>query len=338
MVRSMEDMSQPAGTAPRLLALLSLLQARRDWPGPVLAERLGISLRTVRRDVDRLRDMGYEIRAGRGSVGGYRLDAGAELPPLLLDDDQVTAIAVALQAVPLAAAGVEDAAGRALSTIRRVMPTRLRTRVDAVQFTTLADDASVREVATDDLALLSTAIRTREVVRFDYLGSTRTPQERPRPPRQAEPHHLVAARGRWYLVAWDLGAAEWRIFRVDRMVPRAHTGPRFTPRTVPGEDVQQFVAARFKGGPSNDWPCRGKVVVDLPARAVAPFVDDGVVEDLGAERCGVEVGSWSWTALAALLGRFGADVHVVEPPELRAAFGELAERFARTATSGDPGR
>ncbi|MFE4463597.1 helix-turn-helix transcriptional regulator [Oerskovia sp. NPDC056781] len=331
-------MSQPAGTASRLLALLSLLQARRDWPGPVLAERLGVSLRTVRRDVDRLRDMGYEIRAGRGSVGGYRLDAGAELPPLLLDDDQVMAIAVALQAAPLAAVGVEDAARRALSTIRRVMPGRLRTRVDAVQFTTLADDSPVRVVGTDDLAPLSTAIRAREVVRFDYLGgSARTSQERVQPPRRAEPHHLVAARGRWYLVAWDLGAAQWRIFRVDRMVLRAHTGPRFTPRTVPGDDVQQFVAARFRGGASNDWPCRGKVVVDLPARVVAPFVEDGVVEDLEVERCSVEVGSWSWTALAALLGRFGADVHVVEPPELRAAFGELAERFARTAASGGPG-
>ena len=107
---------------------------------------------------------------------------------------------------------------------------------------------------------------------------------------------------------------------------------------MPGEDVQQFVAARFRGGPSNGWPCRGKVVVELPARAVAPFVEDGIVEDLGDERCGIEVGSWSWTALAALLGRFGADVHVVEPPELRAAFGELAERFARTATSGEPAR
>ncbi|MBE7701403.1 WYL domain-containing protein [Oerskovia sp. Sa1BUA8] len=341
-------MYQPAGTASRLLALLSLLQARREWPGPVLAGRLGVSLRTVRRDVERLRDMGYEITAGRGSIGGYRLDSGAELPPLLLDDDQVTAIAVALRAVPLAGAGVDEAAGRALATIRRVMPSRLRHRVDALQFTTLTADAPANPAGTadvtDDLVLLSTAIRAREVVRFDYTAEavTRTGVEGAaatadllRPPRRAEPHHLVASRGRWYLVAWDLGVADWRIFRVDRMALRAHTGPRFTPRTLPEDDVREFVAARFKGWSANDWPCRGKVVVDLPARAVAPFVEDGVVEDLGPDRCSVEVGSWSWVALAALLGRFEADVHVLQPDELRVAFGELARRFQRASEPGD---
>ncbi|KZM36680.1 helix-turn-helix transcriptional regulator [Oerskovia enterophila] len=329
-------MNQPAATASRLLVLLSLLQARREWPGPVLAERLGVGLRTVRRDVERLRGMGYRITAGRGSTGGYRLDSGAELPPLLLDDDQVTAIAVALRASPLAGAGVEEAAAQALATIRRVMPSRLRHRVDALQFTTLATDAPVSTVGTDDLVLLSGAIRAREVVRFDYgAPGARAGGDVPRPPRRAEPHHLVASRGRWYLVAWDLGVADWRIFRVDRMATRLHTGPRFTPREVPGGDVQEFVAARFTGRHANDWPCRGKVVVDLPARDVAPFVEDGVVEDLGPDKCSVEVGSWSWTALASLLGRLEADVHVLHPQELRLAFGELAQRFQRASDPGD---
>ncbi|WP_369819005.1 WYL domain-containing protein [Oerskovia sp. Root918] len=114
-----------------------------------------------------------------------------------------------------------------------------------------------------------------------------------------------------------------------------HTGPRFTPREVPGGDVQEFVAARFTGRHANDWPCRGKVVVDLPARDVAPFVEDGVVEDLGPDKCSVEVGSWSWTALASLLGRLEADVHVLHPQELRLAFGELAQRFQRASDPGD---
>jgi len=323
-------MGSSGGTASRLLELLTLLQVRREWPGALLAERLDVSRRTVRRDIDRLREMGYQVHAERGSAGGYRLDAGSVLPPLLLDGEQVTAIAVALQATPLAGAGLDEAAMRALATIRQVMPPRLRQRLDAVQVTTLSDsNRPTAPVSTDVLVLLSTAIRTREVVRFDYVSPGAPPADGP--PRRAEPHHLVATHGRWYLVAWDQGAEDWRIFRVDRMVPRAQTGPRFTPRTVPGADVQEFVAARFTGGRSDAWPCRGRVVLELPATDVLPFVDDGVVEDLGAGRCSLEIGSWSWTALAALLGRFDADVHVVHPEELRAAYGHLARRYARAA-------
>jgi predicted DNA-binding transcriptional regulator YafY len=323
-------MGSSASTASRLLALLSLLQVRREWSGSLLAERLDVSRRTVRRDVDRLRAMGYQIHADRGTSGGYRLDPGSELPPLLLDDEQVTAIAVALQVAPLAGAGLDEAASRALATIGQVMPPRLRQRLEAVQVTTL--DGTGRPpvpVATDVLVLLSTAVRAREVVRFDYVGPGESPSEGP--PRRVEPHHLVATHGRWYLVAWDRSAEDWRTFRVDRMAPREHTGPRFVRRTVPGGDVHDFVAARFKGGRTNAWPCRGKVVLDLPAKAVVPFVDDGIVEDLGADGCSLEIGSWSWTALAGLLGRFDADVRVVYPQELRTACGQLARRYARAA-------
>jgi predicted DNA-binding transcriptional regulator YafY len=328
-------------TTSRLLLLLSLLQTRRDWPGSILADRLDISHRTVRRDVDRLREMGYSIAAIKGPDGGYRLDAGAELPPLLFDDDQVIALAVALQAATLTGAGIEEAAVRALTTVRQVMPSRLRHRLDTLEFTTLSAgqvDVAAAAVSPELLITLSTAIRAREVLRFDYAArpgdaagqSTRELAA----PRRVEPHHLVTSSGRWYLVAWDLERDDWRIFRVDRVAPRTSTGPRFTPREIPGGNVHDFVSARFKGSAQvNAWPCRGTVILHLPASEVLPFAADGTVIELGPDRGSYEVGAWSWIALAASLGRFDTAIEVVGPPELAAAFGELAARYAATAAA-----
>lgn len=320
-------------TTSRLLRLLSLLQTRRDWPGPVLAERLDISHRTVRRDVDRLREMGYSIHAVMGPDGGYRLDAGSELPPLLFDDDQVIALAVALQAATLTGAGIEEAAVRALTTVRQVMPSRLRHRLDALAFTTITAQpggTSPTRVAPDVLIALSTAVRSCEVLRFDYASAGRDPGTAP--PRRVEPHGLVTMGGRWYLVAWDLGVLEWRIFRADRIAPRTPNGPRFPPRRIPGDDVAGYVAARFKGSDDRDrWPCVGTVILHLPAQEVAPFAGDGIIEDLGDDRCRFESGSWSWVALAASLNRFDADIDVVGPSELANAFALLAERNAASA-------
>ncbi|TFB97499.1 WYL domain-containing transcriptional regulator [Cryobacterium adonitolivorans] len=328
-------------TTSRLLLLLSLLQTRRDWPGALLADRLQISHRTVRRDVDRLREMGYSIHAMKGPDGGYRLDAGSELPPLLFDDDQVIALTVALQAATVTGAGIEEAALRALTTMRQVMPSRLRHRLDALQFTALparSGDAVTDPVFPDVLIALSAAIRAREVLRFDY--ASRRPVDHttlPIPPRRVEPHHLVTSSGRWYLVGWDLELDGWRIFRADRVAPRIPAGPRFTPREVPGGNVRDYVSARFKGSAQvNTWPCRGTVILGLPASAVLPFAGDGIVEDLGPDRCRYEVGSWSWVALAASLGRFDSTIEVVGPPELSAAFGHLAERYAATASTAQP--
>lgn len=305
-----------------MLRLLSLLQMRRDWSGTLLAERLEVTPRTVRRDVDRLRDLGYSIRATMGPDGGYRLDAGEELPPLLFDDDQVLALAVALQAVSASGAGVEEAAVRALTTVRQVMPSRLRHRFDALQFTAMP--RSETDVDPDVLLAVSMAIRAREVLRFDYGDAD------DRPPRRVEPHHLVTHSGRWYLVAWDLEHDEWRLFRVDRVRPRTPTGPRFVARGIPGGDVSEFVAARFKGSDdANRWPCVGTVILDLPARSVLPFAGDGTVEELDEGRSRLTAGSWSWVALAASLGRFDAEIEVVGPPQLAAAFGELASRYSR---------
>lgn len=327
----------PTATS-RLLNLLSLLQTRRDWPGSLLAERLEVSHRTVRRDVDRLREMGYSIRATMGPEGGYRLDAGSELPPLLFDDDQVVALAVALQAATMTGVGIEEAALRALSTVRQVMPSRLRHRLDALRFITIPagpGDAPPNSVSSEVLITISAAVRAREVLRFDYTSRLPTADLDPAPPRRVEPHHLATSHGRWFLVAWDLDRDAWRLFRADRIAPRTLTGPRFRPREIPGGDVAEYVSARFKGSDkANRWPCNGKVVLHRPARDVLPFAGDGIVEDLGPDRCSLEAGSWSWVALAAALNRFDTDIDVIDPPALTNGFAQLAARNAATASRG----
>lgn len=318
-------------TSARLLTLLSLLQTRRDWPGQLLADRLEISHRTVRRDVDRLREMGYRIRAAKGPDGGYRLEAGSELPPLLFDDDQVVALAVALQAATATGVGIEEDAVRALATVRQVMPSRLRHRLDALQFTTMP--VSPIATAPELLITLSVAVRARDVLRFEYRSSE--PSLDP-VVRRVEPHHLVSSRGRWYLVGWDLDREDWRMFRADRIDPRTPTGPRFMPRELPGGSVTDFVPAHFKGSDRADrWTCNGSAVLDAPVAEVRPYVGDGSVEELGPDRCRLQLGSWSWTSLAASFGRFDADIHDVRPAELRAAMAGLATRYA--AASGDSG-
>ena len=308
-------------TSARLLSLLSLLQVQRDWPGLLLAERLDVSHRTVRRDVDRLRELGYPIAAIKGPDGGYRLEAGKEMPPLLFDDDQAVALAITLQTATTSGAGIDEAAARALNTIRQVMPARLRRRIDAVQFTAVGRDGEQSDVPQDVLTALSGVVRNHEELRFDYAGSD--------VPRRVEPHHLVTQGGRWYLIAWDVDRADWRVFRADRITPKIPTGPRFAPRDLPGGDVASFLTGRFRGsdGSTNDWPCRGEAVLAMSARRAAHFVGDGTVESLGSGRCRVHLGAWSWPALAASFGRFDADIGSVEPAALRGAFEGLAERF-----------
>lgn len=328
-------MTTPASTTARLLRLLSLLQTRRDWPGTLLAERLEVSPRTVRRDVDRLRDLGYAIGATMGPDGGYRLEAGTELPPLLFDDDQALALTIALQTATALGVGgvVEEAAVRALTTVRQLLPAHLRHRLDALEVTTVTNGAGEGRqdpVAPQVLIALSAAIRAREVLRFDYTRRGAPADLEARPPRRVEPHHLATWQGRWYLVAWDLERADWRLFRADRIAPRSPTGPRFPPRQLPGGDVQEFVAARFKGSDVNAWPCTGTVILDLSASQVRPFAGDGIVRELGADRCSLEAGSWSWGSLAASFGLFEAEMEVVGPPELAAAFRVLARRYAAT--------
>lgn len=336
--RRMEDMQK---TSSRLLALLSLLQARRDWPGEDLAERLGITTRTVRRDIDRLRELGYPVRTVKGPAGGYRLQAGTHLPPLLFDDDQAVALAVALQTAATGTTLAEDAA-RALATLRQVMPPRLRHRMDLLHITTVQPPTArdTPQAGAEVLIDLSRAIHAREELRFDYVPSDYAPSPSTSAdnPRRAQPHHLITWHQRWYLVAWDLHREDWRTFRVDRIRPRTPTGPRFTPRELPGGDVSAFITSRFRGkdGTTTDWPCQGEVILRLPAADVAPFAQDGIVEELGSHHCRLTLGSWSWTALAAAIGRFDTDIEVIGPPQLATAFRDLAARYAHAAGTTRP--
>ncbi|MEU6355812.1 WYL domain-containing protein [Streptomyces sp. NPDC047072] len=346
-------------TSSRLLALLSLLQTHRDWSGEDLAGRLDITSRTVRRDIDRLRELGYRITTVKGPAGGYRLEAGTRMPPLLFDDGQAVALAVALRGAAAVTPVAEDAL-RALATVRQVLPPRLRHRIDHLHVTPVRPPETADTPRADPKVLLelSRVIHAHEELRFDYdrtdgprgadpgpadgsrgahpgpSDSTRGPHPGPpHRPRRVHPHHLIAWRDRWYLVAWDLDRDDWRIFRVDRIRPRTPTGPRFTPRELPGGDLAGFVTGRFRGtdGTTADWSCRGAVVLHAPAADVVPFAGDGLVEELAPDRCRLTLGSWSWPALAAALGHFDTDFEVVGPPELATACADLAARFTHAA-------
>lgn len=233
-------------TPARLLKLLSLLQTPREWPGGELAERLDVSPRTIRRDIDRLRDLGYPVEASRGSVGGYRLVAGAAMPPLLLDDEEAVAIAVGLRAgAGHAIEGVDEASVRALAKLEQVLPSRLRHRVSALQNATVPltrGDGSTIDPRT--LTTLASAATGRERLRFAYRSGDGT-----RTKRQVEPYRLVSTGQRWYLVAYDLDREDWRTFRVDRVGEPYATGARFAPRPLPvegaGSDAGSGDAARF---------------------------------------------------------------------------------------------
>ncbi|ROP72479.1 YafY family protein [Curtobacterium sp. PhB115] len=311
-----------SGPSSRMLALLSLLQVHRDWPGDELAGRLEVSPRTVRRDVDRLRGLGYRVESLRGPAGGYRLEAGSELPPLLFDDDQAVAIALALAVAPASGADIAESAARALATVRHVMPSRLRSRIDAVQAVTTSGRTRTDP---DVLVMVSEAVHLHEVLRFTYTGDDEL-----RPFRRVEPHAVVARNGRWYLLDWDLDREDWRTHRIDRITPRMRTRVPFTPRPIPGGDAAAFVSARFKGSDQRDvWPCVGSVTVAAAdARTIAPFLpEDAVVESLSGDRSRVTLGSWSWPGLAGAFAGFAVDFLVEGPDGLRVAASALAGRL-----------
>ncbi|WP_240615120.1 helix-turn-helix transcriptional regulator [Arthrobacter ruber] len=312
------------GSPARMLALLSILQAQRVWPGEMLAERLGVTPRTVRRDIDRLRELGYRIRAVKGPDGGYRMAAGSDLPPLLFDEDQAVAVAVALQNAPSSGVDLDDAAQRALATIRQVMPSRLRHRIDGIRF--IGADTATARVAPTVLETVSAAVRNRTTLRFDYHEDEL--------PRRTQPHAIVARNGRWYLIGWDLDRDDWRIYRLDRMSPRTPTGAVFPPRALPAPDARTYLSARLKGSDAVDrWPCTGEIVIDLPLHEVAPFVGDGTVEELTEGSCRVGLGSWSWDGVLASAVRFGAPFTIMGPEPLCAAARDLGTRLGAASRS-----
>jgi predicted DNA-binding transcriptional regulator YafY len=311
-------------TSARLLRLLSLLQARRDWTSAELATRLDVTTRTVRNDVDRLRRLGYPVDARPGVAGGYRLGTHGALPPLLLDDDEAVAVAVGLRtAASGSVEGIEETSVRALAKLQQVLPSRLRHRIKAFQEYAIPLPVPGPRLDPDVLTLIAGACRDHERLRFDYRSHSGTESR-----RDVEPYRLVNDRRRWYLVAWDTGRADWRTFRVDRVEPRTPTGPRFTPRPLPPDrEIAERVA---RGVGEATWRYRARVIVHAPAAHVRSRIPVPVeVRELGDDRCEFEPGSDHPELLALYLGMLDADFTIVDSPELVAALRVLTARFQR---------
>src|SRR5215203_6407961 len=252
-------------TSSRLLDLLSLLQARRDWPGAELAERLEVSGRTIRRDVGRLRGLGYPVESLTGPAGGYRLRAGAAMPPLLLDDDEAIAIAVGLRTAARASVtGIEETSVRALVKLEQVLPSHLRRRVRALGSATVALPVDGPTVDPQHLTVIAAACRDSECLRFAYRSRDGTDSR-----REVEPHSLVNLGRRWYLVAWDRVREDWRTFRVDRLARPTSSGVRFTPRTLPARDAAAYVEQSITGAPTR---YEARVTLHAPAEHFAGHV------------------------------------------------------------------
>jgi predicted DNA-binding transcriptional regulator YafY len=337
-----------ANTSSRTLRLLSLLQNHRFWPGPELAERLGVSPRTLRRDVDRLRELGYPVTAQPGVDGGYQLASGATLPPLVVDDEEAVALAVGLRLAAEGAAAAQgatdrgtiaEASARALAKVTQVMPARLRRRSEAVAVMTESaswDPARTGQAAAinpDSLASAALACRDTERLRFSYGAASGERTE-----RHVEPHRLVALDRRWYLVAYDLTRNDWRSFRLDRVlsVPRP-TGARFRPRALPTADAAEFVRRNIAAAPGA-W--RVEAVIEASATVIRKRLGRWAsVEEDGPARCVItmtNLDNLDWPVIA--LGLAGADFRIIHPPELTERVREWTERLARSVTREEAAR
>ncbi|WP_329488633.1 YafY family transcriptional regulator [Kitasatospora sp. NBC_01246] len=320
-------------TPARLLNLLSLLQTPREWPGSELAERLQVSSRTIRRDIDRLRALGYPVEATMGAIGGYRLVAGTAMPPLLLDDEEAVAIAVGLRAAAgHAVVGIEEASVRALGKLLQVLPGRLRHRVGALNTATvplLTGDGPT--VDPEDLTVLAGAVTNRERLRFHYRAGDGAETR-----RQVEPNRLVSTGRRWYLVGYDLDRDDWRLFRVDRISEPFPTGARFTPRELPAEDAAAYVASKLRRPAATHTLV---ATLHMPASEVESWISraaDTTVEPVDDRSCRLRSRSDSLGYLAMRLLMLGCEFEVHEPPEMNAHLRALAARAARAADSGGP--
>ncbi len=311
-------------TSARLLALLSLLQLKRDWTSSELAGRLEVSARTVRADIGKLRSLGYPIDARPGVAGGYRLAAGTAMPPLLLDDDEAVAVAVGLGAIATQRLGVEETSLTALAKLEQVLPARLRRRVEAMREATSVVPGAQPPLDLSVLGAVAAAIRSHERLRFGY-----TKPEGDAGARHTEPQRLVAWGPLWYLLAWDLDRDDWRIFRVDRMIPHAPTGARFQPRKIPVDNIVEYVVGRVSQAA---WNYRARVLVHAPATEVAAKIPVPVdIEVLDEATCYIAVGSHDPDRLALSLTQLDADIEVIAGDELAVAFDRLARRFRRAA-------
>jgi predicted DNA-binding transcriptional regulator YafY len=313
-------------TSSRLLSLLSLLQARRDWPGSELADRLEVSGRTIRRDIERLRELGYPVESLRGPAGGYRLRAGTAMPPLLLDDDEAIAIAVGLRTAARASVtGIEETSVRALVKLEQVLPSHLRRRVRALQSATITLPGGGPTVDPQTLTVIAAACRDSECVRFAYRGRDGIDGR-----REVEPHALVNLGRRWYLAAWDRGRRDWRTFRLDRLARPASTGVRFAPRELPAKDAAAYISQSLSAAPNR---YEARVALHAPADAIRKRAPShwGTIEPIDERTCEYRTGDDDLHWLALRVAMLGVDFEVHEPPELTAHLLVLARRLRRAA-------
>lgn len=321
-----------ANTSSRMLRLLSLLQAQRYWPGPQLAERLGVSLRTLRRDVERLRDLGYPVDASRGVDGGYQLAPGAALPPLVVDDEEAVALALGLLTGSHSpVTGIAEASVRALSKLIPVMPKALRYRVETLS--TMTESATWSPppsmVDPETLIAVAQACRDTERLHFDYVAADQTPTQ-----RRVEPHRLVWLGRHWYVVAYDVDRGDWRSFRVDRLSAPRRTGSRFEPRQLPAPDAAAFVRAGIAPAPR---PLRVDAVVSAPASDVRTRVGRWAeIEEHDEQSCrlhfSIDSPDWAMTALVMV----DAEFVIEQPPELLEHVRTWAERFSKAVRQAEP--
>lgn len=336
-------------TSSRLLALLALLQSRPDWPGSELAERLGVTTRTIRNDIDRLRELGYPVDAARGPLGHYRLGAGAKLPPLLLDDEEAVAVAIGLRA-GRGVAGIEESSAQALAKLEQVLPHRLRRQVAALHNATDTGPENTGTNVPDPvidsavLARIAAAIRDEELLRFEYARPGREAgAAAPAPQRNdasapdsdwpvlVEPYRLVSWERHWYLVARGPETGDWNTYRVDWITLRMATGRRFRPANLPGGDYTSFV---LRDVAAAGWKVHARITVSAPADAVLARINPtvGVVEAVDESTSVLVTGSDSFEVMAVYIGMLGLDFHVTEPPELVTHLRALGERYLRATT------
>jgi predicted DNA-binding transcriptional regulator YafY len=311
-------------TSARLLRLLSLFQVQRYWSGTDLSRRLDITGRTLRRDVDRLRSLGYPVHSTSGTGGGYQLGAGATLPPLLLDDEEAVAVALGLRtSASSGVAGIEEASLRALLKLEQVLPPRLRHRIAALHSFIVPLGNRGPTVDAERLSVIAAACRDQEGIRFNYHNRSGAPSV-----RGVEPHRLVHTGHRWYLVAWDVGRKDWRTFRIDRIEGKLKTSTRFKPRKPPGGDFAAFVSKSLSYLP---YPYRARVTLHAPVETVAERVPPsaGMLEALDERSCMLHTGSDSLEGITIHLSLLGVDFQVHEPPELIDYIRRLADRLGQ---------
>jgi predicted DNA-binding transcriptional regulator YafY len=315
-------------TSARLLRLLSLFQAQRYWSGAELSARLDVTARTLRRDVDRLRSLGYPVHSTSGIAGGYQLGAGANLPPLLLDDDEAVAVALGLRtSASGGVTGIEEASVRALLKLEQVLPPRLRHRVAALHGFIVPLETRGPTVDASLLSVIAGACRDHECIRFSYQNRTGAPSV-----RIVEPHRVVHTGYRWYLVAWDGDRKDWRTFRVDRIEGKPKTSTRFKPRVPPEGDFAKFVSKSLSQVP---YPFRARITLRASVEALANRIPPsaGVLEAIDQNSCMLRTGSHSLESITMHLSWLGVPFFVHEPPELISYLRTLAQRLIEAAGS-----